>query len=276
MLAKVIVHAPGRTEAALRLARVLEGIRVHGLTTNRDFLVNTLRHPAFLAGDTTTHFIERHDPARTRDVTPLELRFAVVAAALEAQARRRAEAKLLRTLPSGWRNNPSQPQRVTYRHGNDDVAVGYYRRRDGSFTVEVNGEQGAAALHGCAAGAVDLEIDGVRRRLAVLTEGDRTWVQDGRGEIALVEVPRFPPPESLAVSGGYVAPMPGKIVQVDVVPGDRVKDGQLLLILEAMKMEHRITCAKAGVVKAVNVAAGDQVDLGAALLVIDSESGDAV
>ncbi|MDP2627453.1 MAG: biotin carboxylase N-terminal domain-containing protein, partial [Candidatus Rokubacteria bacterium] len=76
MLAKVIVHAATRTEAALRLATVLERLRLHGVTTNRDFLVGVLRHEAFLAGHTTTDFIERHRPPLRREPGEAELRWA--------------------------------------------------------------------------------------------------------------------------------------------------------------------------------------------------------
>ncbi len=137
MLAKVIVHAPSRTEAALRLARVLEKTRVHGVTTNRDFLVATLRHPAFLAGDTTTAFIEKHDPARTRTPAENEVRVAALAVALRTQDDRRRSATLMRTLPSGWRNNPSQMQQTAFTHQGEEVKTGYLVQRDGSFAFVV-------------------------------------------------------------------------------------------------------------------------------------------
>ncbi|MCZ6863916.1 MAG: ATP-grasp domain-containing protein [Alphaproteobacteria bacterium] len=101
LLAKVIVHAPTRQEAALRLARVLETTRIQGMETNRDFLVATLRTPAFLAGDTTTDFVERVDPERRRAIARDELVAGGIAVAMVAQGRQRDGAEVLTTIPSG-------------------------------------------------------------------------------------------------------------------------------------------------------------------------------
>ena len=104
MIAKVIVHAATRREVAGRLARVLETTEIQGLRTNRDFLVATLRTSEFLAGDTTTDFIDRVEPSCTRDVSRQELVEATIAVA-GIQAQQRNNAKVLRSLPSGWRNS---------------------------------------------------------------------------------------------------------------------------------------------------------------------------
>ncbi|MBE7519625.1 MAG: ATP-grasp domain-containing protein [Thermoflexaceae bacterium] len=270
MLAKVIVHAPNRTEAALRLARVLERTRIHGVTTNRDFLVATLRHPAFLAGDTTTAFIEKHDPARVRRPAENEVRAAALAVALKSQDERRRGASLMRTLPSGWRNNPSQMQQTVFTHQGEEVKTGYLAQRDGSFDYEVAGVRGSARLHRADGDLVDVEIDGSRRVLAVAQRGSQFWVQGASGEVQLTELPRFPDSEQEEVAGGYAAPMPGKIVSIHVEPGDAVTRGQLLMVMEAMKMEHRITCVEESAkVTEVRVAKGDQVEAGQMLVVVE-------
>jgi propionyl-CoA carboxylase alpha chain len=270
MLAKVIVHAPTREEAALRLASALERLRLHGLTTNRDFLVNTLRHPAFLDGDTTTHFIEHHNPARSRRATEEQVRFGALAAALVAEHGRRSSATTLATLPSGWRNNRSAMQTVRYLAGETGVTVGYARERDGSLSYDVAGHTGVAHIGTVAGGTIDLDLDGVRHRFVVTTDGGNAWVQGADGEVALTELPRFPRPEVEHVAGGYEAPMPGKVVAVHVAPGDKVSTGQLLLILEAMKMEHRMACVADGVVAEVRASEGGQVEAGQLLLVIQT------
>ena len=100
MIAKVIVHAPTRREAAGRLARVLETTEIQGLRTNRDFLVATLRTPEFLAGDTTTDFIERVEPTRAREV-PARAGRSSHCCCHESQAQRRANSRVPRSLPSG-------------------------------------------------------------------------------------------------------------------------------------------------------------------------------
>jgi acyl-CoA carboxylase subunit alpha len=276
MLAKVIAHAPTRTEAALRLARALERSRIRGVTTNRDFLVATLRHPEFLAGHTSTAFIEHTAVALARQPSPDELRVAGVAAALTAQVRARAATPVLATLPSGWRNSVMPPERAAYRYGPAVVDVSYRRQRDGRFAIEVNGPEPAGetcrmtvSVHDADGGWIDIEEGGRRHRRHVLAHGHRVWVQGPAGDVALVAVPRFRQAERETVAGGLVAPMPGTVLAIHVHPGDPVSAGQLLMIVEAMKMEHRITAPHAGVVGEIRAARGDQVAAGDVMVVID-------
>jgi len=280
MLAKVIAHAPARTEAALALALALQRSRIRGVTTNRDFLVAALRHPDFLAGRTTSSFIEDTGVALARPPSPAELRTAATGAALAAQAARRAVAPVLATLPSGWRNTVMPPERAEFRYGPDTVLVGYARRRDGRFDVTVtgagpdpDGESGSGepvTVHHTGDGWIDLESGGHRHRLHVLAAGDRVWVQGPDRDVALTAMPRFPesgPGERVA--GGLVAPMPGTVLAVHAADGDAVAAGQLLMIVEAMKMEHRITAPRAGTLREVRARPGDQVSAGDLLAVID-------
>jgi propionyl-CoA carboxylase alpha chain len=301
MLAKVIAHAPGRAEAALALALALERTRIRGITTNRDFLVATLRHPEFLAGNTTTDFIERTAVPVARRPGPAELRTAAIGAALAAQAGARAAAPVLGTLPSGWRNSVMPPERASYRHGPDTVTVGYQSQRDGRFAVTVTGAgtgeaagpdpggqpgSGAGAppseaapgdetaglveLIGTGGGWIEFDDGGQRHRRHVFAHDDRVWVQGPDGDVELLAVPRFGEAgNGESVTGGLTAPMPGTVLAVHVAAGDTVAGGQLLMIVEAMKMEHRITAPRAGTVREIRAAPGDQVAAGDLLAVLD-------
>jgi propionyl-CoA carboxylase alpha chain len=275
MLAKVIAHALTRPEAALRLALALRRSRVRGVTTNRDFLTAALRHPEFLAGRTTTDFIERAGVPLARKPSPAELRTAAVAAALAGQARARAGAGVLATLPSGWRNSVMPPQRAGYRHAGATLTVSYRSRRDGGFEVEVAAEGPGAGgpvlvtVHRAGDGWIDFSEGGLRHRRHVLRDGSRVWVQGPDGDVLLTALPRFPEAEADAVAGGLLAPMPGSVLAVHVSPGDSVRAGQLLMIVEAMKMEHRITAPHAGTVGEVRAHPGDQVTGGDLLAVIE-------
>jgi propionyl-CoA carboxylase alpha chain len=268
MLAKVIVHAPSRREAALRLARVLAGTRVQGITTNRDFLVATLRHPVFLAGETTTDFIERVNPPRTRVPSRDELLDAAIAVAMAAQSARRSSASVLTTFPTGWRNTPMPPQEMRLRHREENIVVRYQARRDGRFAVEANDRESGVWIQASESGRTDLEIDGRRVAANVVAEGTRWLVHEVDGDLEFEEIPRFPVRETESVAGGLVAPMPGKVIAVHVEIGARVEAGQLLLVLEAMKMEHRITAPVDGVVKELRVRQGDQVANGELMVVL--------
>jgi propionyl-CoA carboxylase alpha chain len=266
MLAKVISHAPSRDEAAGRLALALERSRIRGVTTNRDFLVATLRHEAFRAGDTTTDFIERTGASVSRIPTADELRLAAVAAALYQQHEARSRSPVLPTLPSGWRNSVMPPQKRAYAYQGRELEVTYRRQRDGTFAVGDN----TVRLLDADEGWVTLEVDGAHHRVHVATSGDRIWVQGPDGDVALRSIPRLPDGGGGGdVAGGLLAPMPGKVLSVAVGAGDLVEAGQLLLILEAMKMEHRVVAPASGVVVSVGARQGEQVQGGDLLVVLE-------
>jgi propionyl-CoA carboxylase alpha chain len=267
MLAKVIAHGPTRSEAAGRLARALERLHLAGVRTNRDFLAATLRHPEFLAGRTTTDFIERAAPAVELALDDEEIQRVAVASALWLQGENRASATVLREVPSGWRNGRLPPQRLSLGIGDRVVDVEYAARRDGTFAVG----DGSARVHGWSGRAIDLELDGHRAVHRVSRGGDRLHVQVARGTVDVDVVPRFVVPGAAAVHGGAIAPMPGTVLDVRVAVGDQVAAGQTVVVLEAMKMEHHLTVHAAGTVTEVHVAAGQQVEKGTVLLVVDEE-----
>ena len=276
MIAKVITHARTRREAAARLARALEQTTLQGLRNNRDFLVATLRTPAFIAGDTTTDFIDRIDPPRQRSLDAQALADAMIAATMAGQAAQRATAKVLgRGFRSGWRNSVMPPERTSFKVGDDEIAVSYRSQRDGTFKVEVgDDEPRSVALFGHGEGGVDLEIDGRRLQLSTVRRQDHWLIHGTDFDVDLIELPRLPVPGLLEVKGGLTAPMPGNVLATQVKEGDAVREGQLLLILEAMKMQHRITAPFEGSVKELHVREGDQVDNGALLVLLEEAGGE--
>jgi acetyl/propionyl-CoA carboxylase alpha subunit len=271
MLAKVIAHAPTRTEAAARLADALRRARIHGVTTNRDLLVRILGEDEFLAGGTDTAYLERHDPAVLG--APLlddaGRRAHAAAAALAVAARNRAAASVWSRLPSGWRNNPSQPQQVALADRDGEHVVHYAFARDGMLSIDVDGTLVEATPHEVTADRVDLTVDGVRRTYSVALERDVADVDSSLGASSYRIAPRFADAADHAAAGSLVAPMPGAVVRVLVESGASVVKGQPMVVLEAMKMEHTVTAPTHGTVSAVKVQAGQQVDAGAVLVVVD-------
>ena len=268
MLAKVIAHGPTREEAALRLALSLERTHLGGMTTNRDFLVAVLRSPEFLAGDTTTDFIERVDPPRERVLDEAERHTALQLAALFVQGENRTQAPVLALLPSGWQNGRMPPQRIAFELRGETFEVAYRSRRDGRFEfLDTEGSVVAMArVHALHPGSIDAEIEGLRLHSRITRLADGLVVQLPGGDLALRQLPRFVAPGSGAAGGGLEAPMPGKVIQLLVAVGDRVRAGQTLVVLEAMKMEHPMDAPEDGVVREVFVAVGDQVKSGAPLV----------
>jgi propionyl-CoA carboxylase alpha chain len=271
MLAKVIAYGPTRAEAVGRLALALERLHLGGVTTNRDFLVATLRTPEFAGGDTTTDFIDRVDPPRRREPSEKELERVAQLAALWIQGANRAGAGALTATPSGWHNARMPDQRVVLAHHESEVTVAYRRLRDGRFRF-ANGAH--ARLHAWSEGEIDAEIEGRRRRVRVTRAGDRLIVQGPRGDLELFIRPRFVVPGADHVSGGFEAAMPGRVLELRVQVGDHVQAGQTLVVLEAMKMEHPMRATEDGVVTELRVSEGDQVEAGALLLVVEPHASE--
>ncbi|MGO9909543.1 MAG: acetyl/propionyl/methylcrotonyl-CoA carboxylase subunit alpha [Acidimicrobiales bacterium] len=281
MLAKVIAHAPTRSEAASRLALALERTAVHGVVTNREFLVSVLRDEAFLAGQTSTSFLEdRSIPPRIL-LAHGQLELAAIAAALSSEAANRRSAGVLSSLPSGWRMSAMPPEQRRYRTGANELTVEYRRLRSGDFHAVVRGagddqdDQAVAvehlvSRHGTSPELPDLAIDGLRPGLLVERAGERVWVTFETGAaVELAELPRFPEREQAASSGALVAPMPGTVLSVHAAAGEDVEAGQLLVIVEAMKMEHRITAPVAGRIRQLQATTGSQVATGDLLVALD-------
>ncbi|WP_271221633.1 biotin carboxylase N-terminal domain-containing protein [Streptosporangium carneum] len=284
MLAKLISYGADRADAVRRLATALSNATIHGLVTNRDLLVRVLRHGAFLAGETHTGFLEEHDlagrpsggvpgggtrPAGERGAGPRAvplppgvsaLGLSALAAALAAAAANRAAATVQAGLPSGWRNVVSQPQRADF----DEARVAYRITRDGLLAEDFPG----TVLVSATPDLVILETAGVRRRFAVARYDGVTHVDSPLGPIRLTPLPRLPEPAEHTAPGSLLAPMPGTVLRVDVEPDGPVVAGQVVVVLEAMKMEHRVTAPVAGTVSALNVTAGLRVEAGAVLAVI--------
>ena len=250
---------------------MLETTAIAGLNTNRDFLVTTLRTPEYLAGDTTTDFIERVKPPLQREVSDLEHLQTAIAVAMESQARRRRAAKVLSTMPSGWRNSTMPPQSVTYTVGDIELTVAYQSLRDGTFNVICNDESHRVAIHHAGDGRIDLALNGQRLQFDIQRNAMQWLVHGDNGDLVLTELPRYPDPRGVDAGGGLTAPMPGAVLATEVAAGDEVAKGDLLVILEAMKMEHRIVAPRDGTVELVHVGVGDQVDNAQLLVTLAEE-----
>jgi pyruvate carboxylase subunit A/propionyl-CoA carboxylase alpha chain len=273
MIAKVISYAPARRQAAGMLADALARTRVHGVRTNRDLLVNVLRHPAFLDGATDSAFFDTHGLAELAaplaDERAVEL--SAVAAALADAAQNRRTATVFTSAPSGWRNLASGYQTKSYCDPAGDTHEVRYR-----FTrigVDLPGHDDVT-LVSAAPETVVLSVDGVGRPFDVARYGDEVFVDSPLGPVQLVALPRFPDPDAAVAQGSLLAPMPGSVLRVGAAVGDTVTTGQPLIWLEAMKMEHTVTAPSDGVLAELNVEAGQQVDVNAVLARVDTEQGD--
>lgn len=266
MLAKVISHGEDRTEATLNLARALEKLHLAGVTTNRHFLVSTLRHENFLKGETTTDFIEDNSPEPTLQLTEVEIERAAISVALWMQSKNRKNATVLTSIPSGWRNGRLPAQEVSLLHSGEKITVSYKTKRDGSFIFN-NGS--TAKIYHSSTEHIEAEIDG-ERMASLITEGqENIHLQIDQGTVSFGTLPRFEPPILQIAEGSLIAPMPGVVLEIKVSSGDTVSAGDTLLTLEAMKMEHHVKAPYEGTVVEILVSENQQLDNGVPLLVIN-------
>ena len=264
MLAKVIAQAADRPTAAAQLARGLRASRIHGLVTNRESLVAILQSERFLAGDTTTAFLDHEPTTLAPEIPP-----AVIDRHLTAIAAHGGD--MVAGVPRGWRNVPSVPELigVTPLGSEDGPTIAYRESRDG---LRVNVVPAGADAHlepghevGTASVAVDcgqvtVTLDGVRVEHDVATYDDLVCVDDGLWSTQWRIRPRFADLDAGAAAAGPSTPVPGTVTVVEVAAGDHVTAGQTLVVLEAMKMEHRITADADGIVSEVLVEPGQSVD----------------
>ncbi len=300
LLAKVVARGSTRDEAAARLAAGLRAAQVHGVVTNRDSLVAVLEHPDFLAGRTTTSFLDDHPEVLAPSVPEARLVDHLVAAALAQEALARLEvlgspAAATVFAPSGWSNVPAVPASWRFRTARGDeleVLVRHLRSGDldvsvrtaGGSTTPVEGPRYRAEVDVLDDGVlVDLErFDRVIAEVSVYDLGRvgggnggvgvapaRVHVDDGLWSSVLAALPRFADTAGESAARGPSTPVPGTVTVVSVVPGDAVVGGQTLVVLEAMKMEHRITADADGVVAEVLVVEGQSVDAHQVVVVLE-------
>jgi propionyl-CoA carboxylase alpha chain len=280
MLAKVIAWAPTRDAAAKRLAAALAGARIAGPATNRDLLVSVLRNAAFGAGQADTSWLGGYDIAA---LTPAEdvCRSSAAAAAVSVAAANRRDATVAASIPGGWRNVPSQPQLTSFEGPRGQIDVRYHWTRSGITVAASGADAGPDAesvlrVVAFTAEQVALEVDGVLHSFDITRAGDHLWVGSPPGSVRLTLLDRLPAPQRATESGSLLAPMPGNVTRVAASLGDRVIAGQLVLVIEAMKMEHTITAPAAGVLAELRVAPGDQVNGGDVLAIVTAtDAGEA-
>ena len=270
MLAKLMAWDETRAGALRRLAAALRDVEAVGVTTNLPLLRAVVDSPEFRAGGVDTGFLAQHPELRgTAGEPPREAVAAAVAAMVAARyadaraAANRGEDPWSPWSEAGaWRLNAAPRETVLLKNGDAILALGVEHGPDGSFRLDLAGGTVAVGLRQ----GDNLTVDGVPRRLPVERVEDRLWASvDGTAWAFDILDPLAPP----AVEGGggdtLAAPMPGRIVAVDCAPGQAVVRGQVLVVLEAMKVQMRLAAPRDGEVAAVRVAAGDLVDEGSEL-----------
>ena len=265
MLSKVISWAPNRIDAANKLARGLERAHIGGVVTNRQFLISCLRNESFISGNTTTDFIEREALETKKNLSVNELHQTSTALALWLAQQNRVSDPVTGFMPANWTNGRMPLQRIKLLFIQDEIEVKYKLNKDNLY--EVMGS--ICEIYHCDSAGIDVEIDSHRFYAHVTEAGSEITINMPFGDANASVLPRFIEPGNDVPEGSLIAPMPGKVIDVKVKKGSKVKAGDTLVIIEAMKMEHAIKATETGKIAKVMIKLNDQVDNGATLLVLE-------
>ncbi|MGE8130947.1 acetyl/propionyl/methylcrotonyl-CoA carboxylase subunit alpha [Methylobacterium sp. NPDC080182] len=283
MIAKLVVWGEDRAAAIQQLAAALAAYEVVGVTTNLSLLRAVAGHPAYRAADLDTGFIARHAddllaPLATGAVDPALWAAAALTvlrdrrAAVAAQARASGDPWSPWADPDAWRMNGAGYQDLQFRNGDaPPVTLRACPRPDGSARLDLPGGTVLAALAEDAEGE-RLMLDGVWRRLRAVRRGAELTVIVGGRNATLVHVDPLAPPRTEASGSDRVtAPVPGRLTQLWVRPGDAVEKGAPLAVIEAMKMEITLRAPQAGTVAETRHAVDDMVEEGTEIVTFAAE-----
>ena len=268
MLAKVISYGSTRAKAINKLLRELQLVHFGGFTNNIEFLINILSDKNFIGGKTTTDFIKLHQPKGHIRLDEDEKLYIGITAALWLQGLNRYTATVLKHIPSGWHNARLPNQKTLFEIDGERMQIQYKRQRDGSFITSTDNK---AVIHAWQNNSIDIEIDGLRYQSKISMNDDLLLVQHPKGSKVLTLLPRFKSSDSKTVKGSLVSPMPGKVIEIKIKPGQAVLSGDELVVIEAMKMNHTISADQDGEVREIFIEVGDQLDLGANLLTLSGD-----
>ena len=269
MIAKLVAWGSDRPEAARRMQEALAETEILGVTTNLAFLERVVKHPAFLAGDTDTAFIDRHraDLLPAAGAAPVE---ALVAAAARAFVDEQAAIAAQPPSPwndtRGWRLNAPAWRKMELRASDDVVHTVDAEMQTGRARVRIGLATYDVVLGPRDGDRMQLGLDDETYFARVARLGDLLSVTtlNGRFEFALVDPFHYEPADALP-DARLTALMPGRVVKVLARAGDKVAKGQALMILEAMKMEHTITSPREGVIERAAFRENDLVPADAVL-----------
>ena len=259
MIAKVIAHADNRTESIRKLDYALGQMKLLGITNNIAYLRRVLLTPEHLVGMINTRFVEEHSDLLSI-TTPLKPAALIGAALTQGDGTK------------AWRNFHNRPTKQTFlHHGITHVVT--IASGNGTHTVTVDGLEYLVVLHDLLLPEVVFSTNGLRQKTTVIEDHDKVWVHVQGDTYHLQRVNPLPLPDTAQeTKGSLVAPMPGKVIRVAVETGDSVSKGTLLMILEAMKMEHRIEAPYDGIIEAIHYQQGDTVQADEVLLALIEET----
>ena len=266
MVAKLIVHGDTREQALARLDQALSEFHIVGLQTNVQFLRHVVQSASFARADLDTALIPR-EAAVLFNQEKIGLPVAVAAAiALTLQEETSLQTPDPFSRRDGWRTHGPSNRAFEFEFHGQTQAAQLWCQHDGALRLAL-GELKLPLRYQATPAGLMLELDGQRLLLQVYRQGEVVHVFGAQGATQITEIDLLAHAGVAQHDAGRLtAPMPGKVVSIQVQAGDKVSRGQALAVMESMKMEHTIASPAEGVVAEVLYAAGDQVPEGAELL----------
>ena len=265
MVAKVIAHGDDRELARLRLARALEQFAIGGVRNNLHFLGQCLRQPIFAQGRLDTGFLEREHLDLRACATPDAQTVAIASALWQARDIGEIAPEML-----NWRSRPWREEKLVLRCGDWQGALRVSAHAEGGYLVRDGEDLVVRVVLGSRSATCRIRVDGVDETDHFAWNGDALDLVRGDCYFRFTqaqEAAKGRNPEGLSVIS---SPMPGSIVEVRALLGAKVEAGEVLLILEAMKMEHQIEAPVTGLVTQVHAEAGQQVGMREVLMHIEA------
>ena len=301
LLAKAIAHGQSREQAIASLAKGLKSSVVGGVQTNVAATIAVLQEHDYASGSASISYLGDHpEVLQAGPDAPDRLR-GFAAAVIVDQIRDRASDHQWGFVAAGWRNLRTQGQRsvwldqsgsewhaelITQRDGTLDLMVGSWPTPSDDGSMSPDGRirlrlrlLGTDPAEGLTPRTVALEVDGLRTVHSVIVSGrsdteSSIVIGSPFGQTTWLAKPRFEDHESAAVGAGPVSPLPGTVIAVHVGIGDQVIEGEALMVVEAMKMEHQILAATAATVTEVRFSTGDKVEAGDLLISLEARIDD--
>ena len=269
MIAKIIIWDQERINAHRKLKHVLKNLICIGITTNQEFLLHLCDDPNFEIGKYDTHYIQNHfNPSAISDKNEDDTTKSIIAATLFDWIKRNTDRSLLRSIPSGWRNNFYTPQKESFTINGKELNVSYSFNNE-EFEFHVNNNCFNAKIIDVNNENIRVEINKVQFTFHIVKDGYKFYLHnESTGTISLMQKERFPIKETEKQKGIYEAPMPSQVVKVLVKEGQKIKAGDGLVILSSMKMENTIMADEDGLVKDIYSCEGDNIEAGYTLMKI--------
>lgn len=289
MIAKLIVWGVDREQAIARMRQALLETHIIGLHTNVSFLYRLMNNSSFVSADLDTGLIEKNQASLFPPAQKLSIKALGYAAASylakhglkNSRAAQNTATSYVDPWDSSdyWRSRQSAGTSITVADDSAQYLVTIKQRSTDDWILDVDGTEHELTWEVTSTAnnqdnyEINLGLNGTLSKGKVVLNGEELYLytQDGQTRLSI--------PDSLAHAGegddvgggGLTAPMPGKVINIQVNVGDKVEQGQVLVVMEAMKMEHSITASTGGVVEEIFFAVGEQVTEGAELIQLNTD-----